>query len=394
MVAAIEQAKPPLLVTLNDRLGYFTAAPAYYFILRDYVQRHYVLARRIGRYDVLARRELLDAHPDWRLPIGQNGATGDALDGTFAHGQYATVLALARQVAESGSATDLAGAAPRLADVDRRVRQATAAAIDAVAARDPGGYAAIERAIATNQSARLLYLRTLGEYGAPASLGYLQDVFLSSDGRIRWETQRSINFLLARELASRFKLNEPAQGPLLPLPDTLQSDALVAPIGDDFADRQGIGPLAALAIAHAQRSDLKEKIDGPWDRRETTWWKMLAAYALVQLGENDRLQTMFALMNEGTLPGQFVPSIVLDPGLVPADTAAAALSERLQNGSEEERETAAWMVPFLASDGAWPAVEQAVKDPDPRVRHAAEWALERRNDRAVRGADAPPAEGS
>ena len=74
----------------------------------------------------------------------------------------------------SGSAADLAGFAPRLADVDRRVRQATAAAIDAVAARDPGGYAAIERAIATNQSARLLYLRTLGEYGPPASLGYLQ----------------------------------------------------------------------------------------------------------------------------------------------------------------------------------------------------------------------------
>jgi HEAT repeat protein len=99
-------------------------------------------------------------------------------------------------------------------------------------------------------------------------------------------------------------------------------------------------------------------------------------------------------MNEGTLPGQFVPSILLDPGLVPPDTAAAALSERMKNGSEEERETAAWMVPYLASDAAWPAVEQAANDPDPRVRHAAEWALERRTERPARDRNAPAAEAS
>ncbi|MBY0279579.1 hypothetical protein K2Z84_29950, partial [Candidatus Binatia bacterium] len=267
----------------------------------------------------------------------------------------------------------------RLADVDRRIRQAYAAAIDAVAAREPGGYAAVEQAVATNRSARLLYLRTLGEYGAAASLGYLQDVFLTSDGRIRWEAARSINFLLARELSMRFNLIEPADGPLVPLPDTLQSDALVAPIGDDFAERQRIGPLAALAVAHARRDDLKSKIDGPWDRRETTWWKMLAAYALVQMGENQRLATLFELMNEGTLPGQFVPSIILDPRLVAPAAATAMVIERMRNGSPEERETAIWMVPYLSEPGgAWGAVEGAASDADPRVKHAAEWALGQR----------------
>lgn len=374
MVAAIEQAKAPLVVTLNDRLGYFTASPAYYFILRDYVQRNYALVRRIGRYDVLARRELLDAHPDWRTPVLE----GEVLDATFASGGYARELAAAMRIAESGTPADFAGAAPQLADVDRRVRQAVAAAIDAVAARDPGGYAAIEQVIATNRSTRLLFLRTLGEYGAPESLGYLQDVFLNSDGRIRWEAARSINFLLARELSARFSLVEPAKGPLVPLPKTLASDALVGLIGDDFAERQRIGPLAALSIAEGQRADLAGRIDGPWDRRETTWWKMLAAYALVRLGDQSRLATLFELMNEGTLPGQFVPSIVLDPQLVPPDVAAAALAERMKNGSAEERETAAWMVPYLASDGAWAAVEAALQDPDPRVRRAAEWAIERR----------------
>lgn len=392
MVAAIEQARAPLLVTLNDRLGYFTASPAYYFILRDYVQRNYALVRRLGRYDVLARRDLLAAHPDWQTPVLE----GAVLDGTFASGGYARDLDEARRIAASGTPADFVGAAPRLADVDRRVRQAVAAAIDAVAARDLGGYEAIERVIATSRSEHLLFLRTLGEYGAPAALGYLQDVFLRTEGRIRWEAARSINFLLARVLSARFNLIEPAQGPLVPLPDDLASDALVAPIGDDFAERQRIGPLAALAIAGAQRQDLKQKIDGPWDRRETTWWKMLAAYALVRLGDTGRLQTLFELMNEGTLPGQFVPSILLDPDLVAPDAAAAALAERLRNGSAEERETAAWMIPYVASDAAWPAVEAAVQDPDPRVAHAARWALERRgaapgqNERR----DAAPAEES
>jgi hypothetical protein len=375
MVAAIERTRPPLFVTLNDRLGYFSASPAYYFILRDHVQKNYALVRRIGRYDVLARRDLLAQHPEWQ----HAEVSGATLDDAFAHGDYARELADARRLADTGMALDLTGTAPQLADVDRRIRQAYAAAIDAVAARDPGGYAAVERAVATNRSARLLYLRTLGEYGAAASLGYLQDVFLTANGRIRWEAARSINFLLARELSTRFNLVTPADGPLVTLPDTLQSDALVAPIGDDFAERQRIGPLAALAVAHAKRSDLKGKIDGPWDRRETTWWKMLAAYALVQMGENERLATLFELMNEGTLPGQFVPSIVLDPQLVSPVAAAAMVVERMKNGSPEERETAIWMVPYLTEPGgAWTAVEAASGDPDLRVKHAAAWALEQR----------------
>jgi hypothetical protein len=373
MVVAIDEAKPPLLVTLNDRLGYFSASPAYYFILRDYVQRHYALVRRIGRYDVLARRELLETRPEWRQPVHEAGP----LDGTFARGQYASELALARRIAESGAPRDFAGFAPRLADVDRRVRQAVATAIDAVAARDPGGYAAIEEVIATSRSSKLLYLRTLGEYGAPAALGYLQDVFLREGGRIRWEAARSINFLLARELSARFNLIEPARGPLLELPPTLASDELVGPI-DDFVERQRIGPLAALAAADAARQDLKPALDGYWDRRETTWWKMMAAYALFELGERERLITLFELMNEGTLPGQFVPSILLDPGVVEPDAAAATLADRIAHGSREERETALWMIPYLASDDAWPAVEAAADDPDPWVQNAARWALAHR----------------
>lgn len=387
MVDAIEASRPPLLVTLNDRLGYFSSSPAYYFILRDYVQEHYELVRRIGRYDLLVRRELVGTRSGWQRAV----PTRDPFDPTFAHGQYARELAQAARIAREGSAMDLVGFAPKLADVDRRVRQAVAAAIDAVAAREPDGYAAVERAIATNESTRLLYLRTLGEYASPAAIGYLHSVFLESSGRIRWEAARSINLLLARVLSDRFNLLAPPTGPLVTLPATLDSERLVAPI-DEFVERQRIGPLAALAVADQGRQDLKPQIEGYWGRRETTWWKMLAAYALYELGERERLRTMFELMNEGTLPGQFVPSIVLDPELVPPADAVATIVDRIANGSPEERETAAWMVPFVGSDEAWPAVEAVADDSDPRVRKAARWALAKRAADG-RAAAAPSAEG-
>ena len=64
---------------------------------------------------------------------------------------------------------------------------------------------------------------------------------------------------------------------------------------------------------------------------------------------------------------------------VPPAAATAMVIERMKNGSSEERETAVWMVPYLAEPGeAWAAVEGVANDGDPRVKHAAEWALGQR----------------
>ena len=382
MVAAIEAAKAPLVVTLNDRLGYFSASPAYYFILRDYVQRNYALVRRIGRYDILARRSLLDERPELAKPVH----VAQGFSPAFARGHYRQRLDEARRLARSGDPSQLSPDwAERLADVDRQVRGATARALVA-AGRGPGGLPAVERAMAPDRRSRLLLLRVLGEYGDGSALRYLHDVFLTAGGRLRWEAARSINFILAREIAARFDLVAPHSGPLWAVPGDLSSDAMVGMI-DDFADRQRIGPLAALAASSAKRRDLAPRLDYFDDDRETTWWRMVAAYALFELGERERVHTLMDTIESGTLGSQYVPSILLDPELIDPAEAAGAVATALREGGPEERETAAWMVPFLRSRDADSALLAVRDDPDPRVKHAAEWAakeIERRRHDAPR----------
>jgi hypothetical protein len=380
MVAAIEETKAPLVVTLNDRLGYFSAAPAYYFILRDYVQRNYSLVRRIGRFDVLARNSLLDERPE----LAKQVQVAQGFSPAFARGHFRQRLEEARRLARSGDPSALSPEwAERLADVDRQVRGATARALVA-AGRGAGGLPAVERAMAPDRRSRLLLLRVLGEYADAGALRYLHDVFLSSDGRLRWEAARSINFILAREIASRYDLVAPRTGPLWMVPDDLSSDEMVGMI-DDFAERQRIGPLAALAAARAERRDLAPRLDYFEDEDETTWWRLVAAYALLELGESERVHTLMDTIEAGTLGAQYVPSILLDPDLVAPAEAAGAVAAALRDGGPEERETAAWMVPFLHSREADGALLAARGDPDPRVRHAVEWAakeIERRRHEA------------
>lgn len=373
MVETITAEAPSLVVTLNDRLGYFSAAPAYYFILRDFILENYVLVRRFGRFDVLARRDLAEADPQWAMPRKTGEGRGPSM--AFARGRFRDEARAARRMAIRGGAEDLSGLGGRLADVDRGVRGVWAEAFLAVADREEGGLPVVEEAVAGDRRSRLLFVRALGEYADTRALPYLQQVFLESDGRIRWEAARSINYVLARKLADRFRLYDPPDGPLWDLPDELPSEAMVALV-DDFVERQRIGPLAAIAAAHEGRRDLAPELEHFESERETTWWRMIAALSLVELGHDEHLRTMLDALNTGTLAGQYVPSLLLDPDVVPQEQVAAALMKTLQVGTTEERETVAWMIPYLGAADAQAALERAKLDSEPAVRRAATWADE------------------
>jgi hypothetical protein len=387
MVAQIEAAAPPLVVTLNDRLGYFSASPAYYFILRDYIHENYELVRRVGRFDILARRELRIADPNWAVPVI---ADADSLE--FAAGDYREVRSRMQEIAATGVPEDFRGWGDRLADVDRGIRGVLIDAGLEVAGRHPRGLAAVAAELAQGRRERLLFVRALGEYAGPESLPWLQRTFLDSSGRLRWEAARSINFVMARRLSDRFDLAGDGSGPLWGLDEELVSEEMVGMI-DDFVERQRIGPFAAITMAHAGRVDLADQFEYFSDEDETTWWRMVAAFSLVEVGQAEHLETLFDSLTIGTLAAQYVPSLLLDPELVSPDWVAARVARELREGTEEERETAAWMAAWLPQAEVGRALERALQDPDPRVRRAAEWARVKREAIQARGGVPRPAGG-
>ena len=380
MVAELAADPPALVVSLNDRLGYFSASPAYYFILRDYIQNHYELVRRIGRYDILARRELRERDPSWAAP-----ELRPASSVTFAAGDFREVLLEMERIGAGGSPTDLAVWGSRLADVDRGVRGAILAAALRVADREPGGLGVVAETMVNGPREQLLLIRAMGEYAGPAALPYLQDVFLASSGRLRWETARSINFVLARRLSDRFRLDGDFEGPLWALPEDFRTEEMVAML-DDFVERQRIGPFAAISAAEEGRPDLAAQLEYFEDEDETTWWRMISAYSLVQMGQHEHFGTLFDALNTGTLAGQYVPSLLLDDQLVDPSLVAAQIRIELREGTEEERETAAWMAAYVNDADLTISLEMAASDESPAVQRAARWALEKRSS-ARQGAD-------
>lgn len=372
MVAAIDAARPPLVVTLNDRLGYFSHAPAYYFILRDHVRRHYVLARRYGRYDVLVRRDRPHPRPATRLGAPDPFAT------THARGHYRRVVRAARRIAARGAPAELAAFTSELAQVDRYCRRAAVLAAAGVATRAPGGFAAAAAVLAPGPRTRLLLLRGLGEFGDERALPFLLEEYRGAPSRLRHEAGTAVNYILARRLAARFALGSPDPGPAWRFPPGLSTAAL-GRMATRRRDRSFTGVLASLVVAQAGAREWVPSLERLGDDlAKDNWTRMMTALALVQLGEQRHLLTLFDTLNRGTLPGQYVPSMLLDPAFVPPAAAVGCVLARLREGTEEERETAAWMAPFVVPDVAVAAaVAEATRDRDPAVRHAATWAAGR-----------------
>jgi len=150
---------------------------------------------------------------------------------------------------------------------------------------------------------------------------------------------------------------------------------------DDFVERQRIGAFAAIAASEEGRPDLIPALEYFEDEDETTWWRMISAYSLVKMGAPEHLGTLFDALNTGTLAGQYVPSLLLDEELVDSALVADQIREELREGTEEERETAAWMAAYLSRADLTMELEAASADSSAAVQRAARWALEKRRSR-------------
>jgi hypothetical protein len=341
------------VVTLNRRLGFFSEAPAYYFIVRDYLRTHYELAARFGRYDVLRRRgvgtepvhvETFEPPP---LPAG------DALAG--------------------------------LADPDREQRRhAILAWLDEASGRPP------ESVVPADDATGLLLMRNLAEVSDPRGLPIAYAVYGAASWRLKNEAAGALNFLGLRDVLGRHLIasdvaaeaSQPPPGLAALDPEPLQRTL------EDQKKRLETGAFSSWALrtlgTPAAESSFETMLR---DEPKRPYFRVEAAKGLVALGRTEHVCTLVHLLRLHKHEVQnTVPSFLIETAQTYPAAVARCLVEGLGADETLERETAAWIAGAAGLSATLPALRAALGDEEPAVRSAAAWALGRLGDPSVRPA--------
>ena len=362
----LDAVRPPYMVTLNRRLGFFSEAPMYYFVLRPYLEEHYVREASFGRYEVYRRRTADGppaAPPVDEPPLGE--LDRDAL---FA----------------------------RLADPDRDTRRAATAAFLA-RARTREGVTGLATAWAPDESSRLLLIRNLGEGGDERAVDFLAETYDRAGMRLRHEAANALTYLAARETTDRYLLTRDGVPP--------EPDALVPRRGvtterlrawmATSSERRWIGIYAARALAQAGDTAAVPALEATLrEERRRPYLQVAAGTALVTLGRLEHLTSLVGLLAIPKRDVQdWVPAFLIErAGRHPAEV-AAALRHGLAHADARVRETSAWVAGAAGATGLGAELRAALGDPAAEVRVAAVWALGVLGDREARPALARLASG-
>lgn len=343
IVRRLAAAPPRYVVTMNRRLGFFSEAPAYYFILRAWLRAHYVLEARLGRYDVLVRADL---------------AAGPPLVRTFA------------------PVPDLDALVYELADFDRERRRAAVQRFLAEAAT-PEAVAPLAARLAPDEASTLLLLRSLAEFGDARAVDFLVETVRTAGARVRGEASGALAFLVIRETADRYLIGPPPAPP----PARLAEHTSALPVTElrwwmsQPKSRRQFGVFAAVALGLAGDREaipaLEATLREEWRR---PLLQVLAAQSLVALGRPERLCDLVEMLGRQKHDIQdTVPSYLIAMTRVHPETSRHCLASGLAARASRVRELSAWIVGASGMRELGPALLPLLEDR--RARLAAIWAL-------------------
>ena len=356
VMRTLEAVRPPYLVTLNRRLGFFSESPMYYFLLRAYVRSHYVLEARFGRYDVLRRD-------------GRGGAVvEDDLEPTVADDPEAVFAALA--------------------DPDRDIRRA-ALRVFLAHAHTAAGVTALAAAWAPDEARQLLLVRNLGEAGDERAVDYLVGTVDTAGTRLRAEAAGALTYLALRGTSDRYLFTDVPQVPPRALvPERAVPLERLRSWMADYRQRRLIGIYAARALGEAGDGAAVPVLEQVLvAERQRPYLQVPAAEALVGLGRLEHLCSLVGLLGELKHDVQdWVPSFLIDAASAHPAELAACLREGLVHDAPLAREACAWVAGAAGLDALSPDLRQALADPETSVRVAAVWSLGALHDEAARPA--------
>jgi HEAT repeat protein len=363
VVQALRAQQPPYAVVLAAHAPFITAAPAYYFMLREYIGAHYVEAARFGPYVILRRRDL----PARAVNATTDAASGGGESAATEASRLPALGAMTKQGVEQVPPDVRAWAGLD----DAAVQQAVAALVRT--SGDAAAAAALAEAVATaplSPRARALYLRVVGEVGDTRALPAL----------LRLAGGEPVDDLVASDL---YYISSKAR--IEPFWFVAQAEA---PDGWRAADSPALRERLLMWLGEGQ--DGRLRFFAAWasgvlgePRARPRLIRMLgggnenlkaaAAQALAAMSPNPELLDL--LVDQVASEDTFIPSIVIE--LARRDPAAGAprLARELAVARGQQREALCWIAGALRDPTLTAAVVPGLRDEWPPTRLAAAWAL-------------------
>ncbi len=359
VVDALTTHMPRFAVVSNPAPLFFADAPAYYFILRDFIESQYEVRGRAGSFVVLTQ------------------------SGTPAGRFVENVRTEENEPPIAASCKDLR--APLAPDRLRRcLRDADAATlatlIQPVRDSESADAAAIlaelwaQGALAQSRSDDLLTLRVIAEIGdARAGAALLS----APPEKQRDDMVSTALFTIAeRGLIEPFEFGQ-TQAPAASLVTWSAYDAQLrrwAFSPDEDIRRRFF---AAWALGHDALGEATPVADelGALFNDSNPGLQLAAAVALTELGGSADTGTQ--LLDHLSLSPSFLPSLVLRWSRRHPEVATPLLNRVLEHGAPAEREVVAFIAGVLRWPALVPALQEAAAATQPRVRLASAWALRR-----------------
>jgi HEAT repeat protein len=342
------------VITINRNIGFFSNSARYYFMLRAFVQAHYVLVARFGRYDVLARREL---------------ATGPFVDEEYTPAvDDRLISSLAEPLYE-----------PRRAAMEAFLARA----------ETPEGVTRLADVVAPDPVSRLLLLRAFSETPDVRALPLLaRTIDETHDRRVQREAAFALTYMALDAAEHRYLLGRrpdepgPSLDDLAPLIDAATVRRWLA----DRDARASVGAFAIWFLAGTRDPEAVPLLEAVYrSEPNKPYLQMLAAHSLVRAGRLEYLCELVTLLGDKRHDYQDgVPSMLLDAAAEHPSEVALCLAEGLLDPRRRGREVSAWTAGAAGLRATAPALRGALADPEWRVRAAATWALGRIGDAEAR----------
>jgi hypothetical protein len=343
IVSGMRERLPAMVVTLTEHQIFVLTAPAYYFLIREFVKEHFTPVAQIGPYLVLVHRDVAqdratdDGRPRINEPIAGTERSWDGLD-----------------------------------DPDPAIQLETAARIERQ--RDPVGAVALARlAIPRRAPNRVPFLRIALEFADERAIPSFVQIgardYATEAGQL---AVNAMYFTAEKSLTERFWLASDAQrGRLV----ALRNELNVEPFRTWLRNRRSDGRLRYVAawaagVLHDESAVpyLVKALEGD-DRAFAT----MASFSLVMLGKTEDIaEDVVAALDTDDI---YAPSILIDLYRRDPGAARSAIVAGLQTGTPKMRATLAWVVAALHDRALAGTVAELSDDSDPQVREAATWSV-------------------